>query len=110
MYPLAQSPHMSVPEYVQQMKESLWEAYATVRQNCQSGHCRQKAIYDKRVHGKPLANGDLVWLFTPAVPKGQSRKLRHPLIGPYKIVDRIGEATYKIRSPNGAWYTPNCAF
>ena len=41
MYPLAQSAQMSVPEFVQQMKESLWEAYATVRQNCQSEHCRQ---------------------------------------------------------------------
>ena len=43
MYPLAQSPKKSVPEYVQQMKESLWEAYATVRQNCQSEHCRKGA-------------------------------------------------------------------
>ena len=31
--------------------------------------------------------GDLVWLHSPVVPRGSSRKLHHPWTGPYKIVN-----------------------
>ena len=33
---------------------------------------RQKELNDKRVHGKPFEQGDLVWLYyCPAAPRGQ---------------------------------------
>ena len=55
---------------------------------------RHKQFYDKQVHGEPYKVGDLVWLFSPAVPPGKSRKLHHPWSGPFKIIKHISDATY----------------
>ena len=62
-------------EYVQQLKSSLHDGYALVREHCKSEHKRQKAIYDEKIHGKPFDLGDNVWLHSPAIPRGQSKKL-----------------------------------
>ena len=72
-------------EYVQQLKTSLHDAYALVREHCKSEHKRQKAIYDEKIHGKPFDLGDNVWLHSPAIPRGQSKKLYRPWKGPFKI-------------------------
>ena len=48
-------------EYVQQLKTSLHDAYALVREHCKSEHKRQKAIYDEKIHGKPFDLGDNVY-------------------------------------------------
>ncbi len=58
---------------------------------------RQKEIYDAKVHGKPFSAGDLVWLFNPAVPRGQARKFHRPWVGPYKVLDRVSKVTYRIQ-------------
>eukprot|EP00731_Ephydatia_muelleri_P000267 Em0001g267a len=41
----------------------------------------------------------LVWLHYPAVPRGLSRKLHRPWKGPFKVVERFGNSTYKIKGP-----------
>ena len=87
--------------FAQKLKEGLQEAYKLVREKCQAEHKRQKALYDERVHGKPFSPGDLVWLHSPAVPRGRSRKLHHPWKGPLKVVERLGESNYKIKSLQG---------
>eukprot|EP00731_Ephydatia_muelleri_P021521 Em0014g112a len=79
-----------------------WSALIELlREKCQAEHKRQKALYDERVHGKPFSPGDLVWLHSPAVPRGRSRKLHHPWKGPLKVVERLGESNYKIKSLQG---------
>ena len=88
-------------EYVQQLKTSLHDAYALVREHCKSEHKRQKAIFDEKIHGKPFDLGDNVWLHSPAIPRGQSKKLYRPWKGPFKVVERFGESVYKIKGPKG---------
>ena len=66
-------------EYVQQLKTSLHDAYAFE-------HKRQKAVYDEKIHGKPFDLDDNVWLHSPAIPRGQSKKLNHPWKGPFKYM------------------------
>ena len=61
----------------------------------------KKGAHDDRVHGKPFSPGDLVWLHSPAVSRGRSRKLHHPWKGPLKVVERLGESNYKIKSLQG---------
>ena len=39
----------------------------------------------------------LVWLHTPAVPRGQSKKLHRPCTGPYRIVAKLSDAVYRIQ-------------
>ena len=72
-----------VSEYATSTKQTLKEAYCLVRERLNTAHCRQKVHYDKKVHGRPFTVGDLVWLFSPAVPRGQSKKFHHPWSGPY---------------------------
>ena len=90
-----------VQEYVQRLKEDLQRSYQLVRDRCVTEHKRQKAIYDEKVHGAPFNQGDLVWLHSPAVPRGLSRKLHCPWKGPFKVVERIGNSTYKIKGIRG---------
>ena len=56
----------------------------------------QKQLYDRKVHGKPYEIGDMVWLHSPVVPRGTSRKLFHPWSGPHKVVKRLSDITYRI--------------
>ena len=50
MYNLNQGQEKELPDYVRQLREGLKEAYALVRNRCESEHQRQKAIYDRKVH------------------------------------------------------------
>eukprot|EP00731_Ephydatia_muelleri_P024875 Em0016g1146a len=58
----------------------------------------------RKAHGEQLKEGDLVWLFLPAVPRGQCRKLFHPWTGPYTVVKNMGSCTYKIKNQRGGRY------
>ena len=105
MYPLRREEEdKELPDFVQELKKRLQDAYASVRVHCQSTHLRQKAIYDRKAHGEQLKEGDLVWLFLPAVPRGQCRKLFHPWTGPYTVVKKMGSCTYKIKNQRGGRY------
>eukprot|EP00731_Ephydatia_muelleri_P033667 Em0035g4a len=105
MYPLRREEEdKELPDFVQELKKRLQDAYASVRVHCQSEHLRQKAIYDRKAHGEQLKEGDLVWLFLPEVPRGQCRKLFHPWTGPYTVVKNMGSCTYKIKNQRGGRY------
>ncbi len=88
----------TVPEYVAKLRSGLESAYKRVRD--QMGHAldRQKDIYDRKVHGKPFDLGDWVWLHCPAVPRGQSKKLHRPWSGPFRVVTKLSEGTYRIQN------------
>eukprot|EP00731_Ephydatia_muelleri_P038941 Em1000g3a len=73
----------TVPEYVTKLSEAFVEAYAAVRDTMGAKLQRQKEFYNKKVH---------------AVPKGGSRKFHSPWTGPFKIVERVSEATYHIQN------------
>ena len=91
----------SVENYAAHLKDSLTAAYSDVRDHLQVSHQRQKEIYDRKVHGEPYKKDDLVWLYNPATPSGQSKKLHHPWTGPYKILNRISDADYRIQEVFG---------
>ena len=82
--------------YAIKLKQSLTAAYEHVRDKMNVSFERQKQHYDKKVHGKPYNVNDYVWLYSPTVPLGQSKKLHHPWSGPFQIVKRLSDATYRI--------------
>ena len=53
-----------------------------------------KEIYDR--HGEPFKVGDCVMLYTPVVPRGHCKKLQCLWSGPYKVLKKLSEVTYKI--------------
>jgi transposase InsO family protein len=69
---------VSSPEHVANLRTRLESAYQRVRE--QMGHKldRQKTLYDRRVHGAPIKEGDLVWLHSIVIPRGQVKKFHCP--------------------------------
>ena len=98
MYGTGENNELSTSDYATQLKMSLDEAYRIAREKLCTSHRRQKECYDKRIHGKPFKESDLVWSHSPVVLRGQSKKLHHPWTGPFKIVEQISESDYKIRN------------
>ena len=92
--------HTHASAYAMSTKRAFEEAYSLVRQKLNAAHCIQKTYYDKKVHGKPFVTGDLVWLFSPAVPRGKSKKLHHPWSGPYRVTARLGDSDYRVKKLN----------
>ena len=91
-------PTSSSSEYAGHLQKQLESAYQRVRDKLGHKLDRQKDLYDRKVHGKPYNVGELVWLHSPAMPRGQARKLRRPWTGPFRVVRRISEATYRIEN------------
>ena len=90
-------PVHSPSTYASQTSQSLVEAYQLVRERLQTKHLKEEELYNRKVHGPPLQEGEKVWLFTPAVPRGDSRKLHRPWTGPYKVLKKLSEVNYRIQ-------------
>ena len=91
-------PMTPVTEYAACLKQRLENAYEQVRGKMGHSLDRQKDLYDKRIHGKPLATGDKVWLHYPAVPLGKSKKLHCPWKGPFRVIRQFSDVTYQIQN------------
>ena len=86
-----------VSTYVASLKRRMSEAFGIVRRNVSKHHQYQKMLYDEKVHGKPYKPGDWVWLHLSVIPRGSSRKLHRPWKGPYTIVKKISDSTYRVQ-------------
>lgn len=80
------------------IQSSLAYAYVMVRNTLGDVQPRQKALYDRRIHGQPFNSGDKVWLYSNVMPKDGHRKLHHPWTGPYLILERLSDVNYKVQS------------
>ena len=63
---------------------------------------RARLRYTNKLKGQALKTHDLVWLFTPKVPSGISKKLHNPWTGPWVIREVLSEVLFKITT-TGAW-------
>ena len=72
----------------------LEDAYHIVHEHTQQAQKYQKQYYDKRFSGGHFSESDKVWLYSPAVPRGQSPKFYQPWKGPYKMVEVIPNVTF----------------
>ena len=88
-------------EFATTLQTALENAYSLVRSKTGAKQERQKEFYNRKVHGKPFSPGDQVWLFSPVVPRGKSKKLHHPWTGPWVVVKRLSDAVYRIQSLAG---------
>ena len=90
--------NQSVGEYAVSLKSRVSAAFDLVRRNVSQHHVYQKELYDWRVHGQLFSTGDWVWLYSPVVGKGGSRKLNCPWKGPYTVIKKISDVTYRIQN------------
>jgi len=84
-------------QYVVNLRKTMESAYCLARRNVQTAAYRQKENYDLKVHGDKFKPGELVWLCNPVVPKGNSKKLHSPWVGPYKVVKCLSDTVYRIQ-------------
>ena len=84
-------------QYVANLRKKMELAYQLARENMQTAANRQKENYDLKVHGDKFITGQLVWLCNPVVPKGNSRKLLTPWVGPYRVIKCLSDTVYRIQ-------------
>ena len=101
MYGVTQNQTDSPSEFVKRLKSTLEQAYALCRNKANLTHQHQKEFYDQRIHGNPFQQGDLVWLHSPVIRPGASKKLHHPWQGPYRVIKRLSDSTYWIQTAKG---------
>ena len=92
---------VEIHKYAATLRTTLLKAYQLVRTTTSQRHEHQKPLYDKRVHGSPYSPGDLVWVFSDVVKRGQCRKLHHPWTGPFKVIDQMSDVTYRVKNLRG---------
>ncbi|KAI5431677.1 hypothetical protein KIW84_035730 [Lathyrus oleraceus] len=87
------------PEIVQQITEKI----KMIQEKMRIAQSRQKSYHDKRRKSLEFQEGDHVFLrVTPITGVGRalkSKKLTPRFIGPYQILERIGEVAYRIALP-----------
>ena len=91
------SPAMTTPEYAVELKQSLEAAYEKVRQTTGAKQEVQRRLYNRRVHGDLHQVGDHVWLHSTVLSRGNTKKLHHPWTGPYRVIKRLSDSTYRIQ-------------
>ncbi len=76
------------------------ENFERVRHHLGRSANRQKKYYDKRAQLRQFEPGDWVLRLNPA--ETSKSKLNFPYMGPYLVLNRVGEVSYQIqRSPQG---------
>ena len=85
---------MKLSENPEELNERLYEIHREAQMTMGSEQRRQREYYNRKVHGEPFEEGDVVWLFEPH--KAKSRKFYLPWHGPFEVISRTSEVTYMI--------------
>lgn len=73
-------------------------AHNFARANILAAQLRMKEYHDRRAIVPNYNVGDRVWVFTPRVPTGLSKKLRHLWHVPYRVVEKLSEVHFVLRT------------
>ena len=87
-------PRLNLGENAEELNERLYEIHREAQMTMGTEQRRQREYFNRKVHGEPFKEGDLVWLFEPH--KAKSRKFYLPWHGPFEVLSRTSEVTYMI--------------
>ncbi|KAG7175851.1 hypothetical protein Hamer_G009876 [Homarus americanus] len=94
-------PDEELPEettsYVKSLQKRSMEVQQQVRGALEFSGEVMKSNYDGNASQVCYEDGDKVWLYNPQRKKGQSPKLQSLWEGPYTVVERLSDVTYRIR-------------
>ena len=88
-------PYSCSIEYVQWVREAMLENFEIVRQRLKRSAESQKQYYDKRAIMRKFEIGD--WVIRLYPPNINRNKLHYRNIGPYLVVEKVGEVNYVIQ-------------
>jgi len=84
-------------DYVQDLNDKLEAVHQVARNKIKIRSDHQKKHYDLRVHGQKYDRGQFVWLHNPVRKVGISPKLVRSWEGPFLVVKRLSDVTYRIQ-------------
>lgn len=82
MMPMPEEDDATPGEYAKKMRERLYYAYELARNTLRRSVERQKRLYNQRVFGEKIKEGDVVWVANKVKKKGESPKLSPKWKGP----------------------------
>ena len=91
------------PDHHQRMeslKASLNAAYTYVSKSNKKIHQDNKRLYDRRAKLRKFKFGDIVYLYSPAMKPGLSRKFNKPWSGPHNLTRVVTRLNYEIVNQN----------
>ena len=97
MYGTPEPEVLSPSQYAAMLKTAMSEAYDQVRAKTASQLKHQSDLYNQKVHGSPYKVGDHVWVLFPQTPRGKSKKLYRPWSGPFVVVKKLSDVTYRVQ-------------
>ena len=72
-------------KWAKEVSRRFAKVHEKVRERLQAARKRQKKYYDLQLHEEDFKEGDLVYLYHPAVKPGRTKKLSQPWRCPFKI-------------------------
>jgi hypothetical protein len=87
-------------EYTTNLRSRMAKAHAYIHRNMRSAVDRQRQAYYKDRH--TYQSTQPVWLWTPRLRPGQSRKFALYWTGPWQIIRQLNELMYEI-TPHHSW-------
>ena len=89
-------------DFAQKLRQNLQEAHTRARQCLRQSARRQKRNYDRKAYGRGLQKGQFVWLFNKSKKKGRSPKLELRWDGPFLVVKKLSDVTYRVQRKPGS--------
>ena len=87
--------------YVKELRLSLQETHAFVRDKLRAVHRHQAHLHDAGAVLVSFEVGDLVWMLVPAIPVGTSAKFAKLWRGPFEVMTKLSSVLYRVRDPVG---------
>ena len=88
-----ESTHVSVT----QQKKNIERILKQVNENQEATKLQEKRNYDAKATGDCFKIGERVLLFNPAVKLGMNRKFSPIYVGPFTIIEKVGEVNFRIK-------------
>ena len=88
----------TIDEHLAKTIIKLEVLHETARSNIAKAQQTYKEYYDRNARDPRFEIGDLVWVYTPRTKKGLTKKLSHFWHGPFQIVGKVSDTTFKVRT------------
>ena len=95
---------ISVLKYVATFKERLFRAGQMAKRNLQESQSKMKVWYDRKAKSRCFEPGDRVLVLFPVV----GNPLQAKYSGPYKVVKKISDTNYLVKTPDRRKETQVC--
>ena len=88
----------NLDQRIENLKARLRRVYKEVGKANRKAHQNSKRLHHRKAKARHFEANDLVYLYTPAMKPGLTKKFRKFWSGPYKVIRKLSELNYEIIS------------